>query len=115
MGLITWIKSLFSRTKPNVPTFSIFKKSWTLKDFAKLKGRLAIFEINPNTSNSYWLCRFTSAEGKETFAKISSCITEVSPKAIKQNCKNLYIGLLNNGHYVLYNKDFEEWVEVDLK
>ena len=29
--------------------------------------------------------------------------------------KSLFIGLLNNWHYMLYNKDFEEWVEVDLK
>ena len=131
MGFSNWIKSLFCGnqefSEDNKPTKIVFSKedytkpnafvhTWSLLNFAHKYGPKMEISKSPDFNNreSFWRCRFTDKEGKQTYVRVSSSMGETSVSFIKENKTKLRVGQLPNGKFVLYDNNFKDWVDVNL-
>ena len=128
MSICKWFKSVLclknktiSFSKEDVPVTSdytisdAFEHTWSIVDFAKKYGKMQIGKFpDVNNRESFWMCRFVAADGKYTYATISSRLQGITTKEISKEKENLKIGKLSNGKYVLFDFRSKKWEDVDL-
>lgn len=100
--------------KPTEETNSSILQSWSLLEFAKnyVKMQVGNF-VNSNTGEEFKSCMFIKEDGSSDYVGFHSQLGELTPAEISERKKELKVGLIQSGKYVLYDH-IDDWENVDL-
>lgn len=96
------------------------KNSWSLINFAKMKGRMQVGQFNnQETGDSWKSCIFTNPEsGERTFVSFSRNLGEMTPKEIADQKEELQVVECTtadgNEMFALCKAGQNAWEDVDL-
>lgn len=89
-------------------------QSWSLLEFAKnyVKMQVGNF-VNSNTGEEFKSCMFIKEDGSYDYVGFHSQLGELTPAEISERKKELKVGLIQSGKYVLYDH-IDDWENVNL-